>query len=452
MKKKTKKSRGLFGKPLSLRAKATLLSACILTAAAAALSAASVFNARQSLTLQQNNFENFLITAEVLPLHSATAPPASGEGKAETGSSLTIGQEGGTSAAAPAETTSPSAENAPVSGTVSIQLTEEASPESGTLSFSVTEEGSEQLQTYTVQAVHRFRYLNYMMMAVILLLGILLTYLLLGHTLKPVKALSREIRAIDENNLDQRLENKYSSAEIKDLANSFNTMMNRISEAFAAQKRFASAAAHELKTPLACMRSNIEVLQMEENPSAGEYAEVINITKRNTDRMIALVDQLLEMTSKDTAAPPEQIELAPAAAEVIAALAPLAEKERISLSCSGSGCASVNGVLLSRALYNLIENAIKYNRPDGKIDIRIREEDGRVCIAVADTGIGLSEGDKEKIFEPFYRADPSRSRAAGGAGLGLALVKEIALASGGEIHVSDNMPCGSVFTLSLPRA
>ena len=304
--------------------------------------------------------------------------------------------------------------------------------------------------TFTATKRRNFTNLSLILMIVLILVGILLTFIITGRTLKPVKRLSETMRDLDENNLSQRISPNASGAELIQLTASFNKMLDKLERAFETQKAFASAAAHELKTPLACVRANIEVLQLDEHPSEMEYRDTIEVTRRNTDRLIQLVDGLLAMNARQREDNLEPISLHKLTGEITAELSPLIlEKElRVSGDCKGT----VRGdyALLYRALFNLVENAVKYNRQGGEIQINSSQQEDRLLLTVADTGLGIPEDEADLIFDPFYRVDKSRSRKVGGSGLGLAIVKNIVERYGGSIRFYPNEQMGSVFELAFP--
>ena len=290
-----------------------------------------------------------------------------------------------------------------------------------------------------------FTNLSLIFMIVLILVGILLTFIITGRTLKPVKQLSETMRDLDENNLSQRISLNASGAELIQLTASFNKMLDKLERAFETQKAFASAAAHELKTPLACVRANIEVLQLDEHPSE------IEVTRRNTDRLIQLVDGLLAMNARQREDHQESISLHKLTREITAELSPLILEKELHVSGDCKGTVKGDYALLYRALFNLIENAVKYNRQGGEIRINASQQEDRLLLTVADTGIGIPEGEADLIFDPFYRVDKSRSRKVGGSGLGLAIVKNIIERYGGSIRFYPNQQMGSVFELVFPK-
>ena len=287
-------------------------------------------------------------------------------------------------------------------------------------------------------------------LVVILLAGIS-TYFLTGSALVPLRKLNDGIEKIQAQNLSKPLEEPRTNDEVARLTRSFNRMLERLDNAFARQRRFAANAAHELRTPLAVIRTNLDVLQKRKHPTAEEYADAIQSTSEQTERLSHMVEVLLEMTEPETAPRRDNIYLAALMEEVFCDLTQVAEEKKVTLY-QEPGDARVTGsdLLLYRAVYNLAENAIKYNRPGGSVTAGVRAEGGYVLIYMKDTGIGIARENWENIFEPFVRVDKSRSRAMGGAGLGLAMVRDIAKKHGGSVQVVQSSDEGTVIEMRLP--
>ncbi len=301
-------------------------------------------------------------------------------------------------------------------------------------------------------AVQDFNILLLVIMMIIVAVGGLVTWLALGGALRPVKRLSEEIGGIGENDLSVRISDFKAGDEINRLADSFNHMLERLDKAFAGQKGFASAAAHELKTPLSAIKANIEVLEIEKEPDAEEYAQTISVVKKQTERMISLVDELLELASgKEQAV--ERLELAPILRESAKSLAHTAAEREIEivLDVPDDCCATANRELLRRAAENIISNAVKYGKHGSRVFLRAEQTNTDVLIRVIDSGPGVPEQDRERIFEPFFRVDTSRSRKAGGAGLGLAIAQDALIRQGGKLEYLENPEGGSIFQITLLR-
>ena len=230
-----------------------------------------------------------------------------------------------------------------------------------------------------------------------------------------------------------------------------NQMLVRLNNAFDVQKQFSANAAHELRTPLAVMQTNLEVFSKKKEPSVSEYQTLFSTILEQTNRLSHLASILLDMTGMQRVKRSDTISLAALADEVLCDLAPIADQKQIKLSQSETDCIVTGSyLLLYRAVFNLVENAIKYNHPDGSVHINITDENGFALISIKDTGIGIAPENQEKIFTPFFCVDKSRSRTMGGAGLGLALVAEIAQLHNGTVYVSESDSEGSNIILKLP--
>ena len=277
-----------------------------------------------------------------------------------------------------------------------------------------------------------------------------LMYLIVGYALYPLRELTLQIEDIQAKNLKEPILSKSNSTEIERLTLAFNRLLLRLEETFATQRQFSANAAHELRTPLAVMSTKFEVFEKNKNPDEADYKEAIGMARSQTDRLSHVIDILLEMTELQSAPKSDSISLSEITEEVICDLVAVAEKKNISL-VQDDGEARLTGsdTLVYRAIYNLIENAIKYNKNDGKVSIAITEDEDFAKVIITDTGSGIAKEDWDKIFEPFFRVDKSRSRSMGGAGLGLALVKEIAVRHGGDVKVVESSDRGSSIELSL---
>ena len=308
-----------------------------------------------------------------------------------------------------------------------------------------------------------FRIRSMIATGIIILLSSIGTYFISRHALTPLHDLSTKIGKIQAQNLSESLEIPDSNDEISQLTASFNKMLSRLDDAFTAQKQFSASAAHELRTPLAVMQTNLEVFARKKTPSTEEYQEIFSLIQEQTGRLSHLAEILLDMTGIQTVERSETISLAELTEEVFCDLASVAEQKQIELIQRDGDC-TVTGsyLLLYRAVYNLVENAIKYNHPSGKVTVTLHP--GKVIldassqphpadcafIEISDTGIGISPEYQEKIFTPFFRVDKSRSRAMGGAGLGLALVSEIVRQHNGQVKVLESSKKGSMIAIMLP--
>ena len=306
---------------------------------------------------------------------------------------------------------------------------------------------------------------------IIILLSSVCTYFLTKKTLTPLQKLTSEVSQIQAQNLSTQLAVPNSKDEIAQLTSSFNEMLARLDNAFSTQKQFSANAAHELRTPLAVLQTNLEVFEKKQEPEMVEYRQLFTMIKEQTARLSQLVGTLLDMTNLKSVPRTDQVTLEELVDEVFCDLDPVAEKAGISIhfddsssqdwhtdvhtpdaSALNNNIRNITGsyVLLYRAVYNLVENAIKYNRPNGSVTVSVKEKNGQAMILVKDTGIGISPENQKKIFDPFFRVDKSRSRAMGGAGLGLALVDSIAREHGGSVKVLESNEKGSIIALILP--
>ena len=306
---------------------------------------------------------------------------------------------------------------------------------------------------------------------IIILLSSVCTYFLTKKALTPLQKLTSEVSQIQAQNLSTQLEVPNSNDEIAQLTSSFNEMLTRLDNAFSTQKQFSANAAHELRTPLAVLQTNLEVFEKKQEPEMIEYRQLFTMIKEQTARLSQLVGTLLDMTNLKSVPRTDHVSLEELVDEVFCDLDPVAEKAGISIhfddsssqdlytdvhtpdaSALNNNILNITGsyVLLYRAVYNLVENAIKYNRPNGSVTVSVKEKNGQAMILVKDTGIGISPENQKKIFDPFFRVDKSRSRAMGGAGLGLALVDSIAREHGGSVKVLESNEKGSIIALMLP--
>lgn len=284
------------------------------------------------------------------------------------------------------------------------------------------------------------------------LLGGVITFFISGHALKPLCDFSKKIEEVQAQNLsDSRIEeNKFS--ELNQLSVSYNKMLERLSEAFKLQRQFTANAAHELRTPLAVMQLQIDLYNSSKHPNNDTSAQqTISMITEQTERLGKMVRTLLDMSELQTIARDEEIAISALVEEVLADLEPLAQEKGINLI---EKCDNVllmgSDILIYRLVYNLVENAIKYNFSDGTVTVTATQQNSQLHLTVEDTGNGIPEELKERIFEPFFRLDKSRSRELGGVGLGLALVREIVRVHNGSILVKNNANSGTTFEVIFP--
>ena len=291
---------------------------------------------------------------------------------------------------------------------------------------------------------------NWGITAAVTLLSGVLAYFVTGQALKPLHTFAARVEQVQPNNLAEMKLDEEVLPEFRQFSRSFNQMLDRLNEGFTAQRQFTGNAAHELRTPLALMQAQLELFAAEHPEVQPETADFLQLLREQTERMTQMTKTLLEMSELRTVPCTDRIELAPMAEEVLADLAPLAEKNGITLQCDGNGEMTGSDTLIYRLLFNLTENAIRYNLPDGTVRISITQEEGKTVLRVADTGRGIPEQYRESIFQPFFRVEQSRSREYGGVGLGLSLVWEIAALHGGEVTAEQNAAGGTTMTVQFP--
>lgn len=291
---------------------------------------------------------------------------------------------------------------------------------------------------------------NWYITAAVTLLGGVLAYFLSGHALKPLRTFTARVEKVQPNNLTDMKITEDVLPEFKQFGRSFNQMLDRLDEGFTAQRQFTGNAAHELRTPLSLMQAQLELFSAEHPEVLPETADFLRLLREQTERMTQMTKTLLEMSELRAIPCTERIEIGPMAEEILTDLAPLAERNGIILESTGDGVMTGSDTLIYRMLYNLTENAIRYNRPDGTVHITITNEKNQPVIRVADTGCGIPEQYRDSIFQPFFRVDKSRSRENGGVGLGLSLVWEIVALHGGEIQVEKSSEKGTTIAVKFP--
>ena len=291
---------------------------------------------------------------------------------------------------------------------------------------------------------------NWYITAAVMVLGGVLAYFVSGHALKPLHSFAAQVEKVEPNNLTDMKITEEVLPEFRQFSRSFNQMLDRLDEGFTAQRQFTGNAAHELRTPLALMQARIELFAAEHPSMPPETAEFLTLLREQTERLTQMTKTLLEMSALQSVPRNDRIQLAPMMEEILTDLAPLAEKNGITLACDGDGAMTGSDGLIYRLLFNLTENAIKYNRPGGTVRLAVQEEAARLVIRVSDTGCGIPEPYRESIFQPFFRVDKSRSREYGGVGLGLSLVWAIAELHGGSVCVEDSSEAGTTIAVQLP--
>ena len=335
-----------------------------------------------------------------------------------------------------------------------------------------------QFATKVYNSKSDYRNRSLLITAVVALLGGAVTYFVSGRALKPLREFSETVEKVQAQNLADYTIEENKIAELDRLRTSYNKMLMRLSESFETQRQFTGNAAHELRTPLALIQAQLDLYHTTEHPESGAAAEeTIQMVTEQNERLSKLVRTLLDMSELQTVARGDKIELQGLIEEVLTDLEPLAQEKNIELiqkdQSSSDGrsdgteesllVASVSSnekpedeliltgsdILIYRMIYNLVENAIKYNRTDGTVTVSAKREKNEVVLTVADTGNGIDESFREQIFEPFFRVDKSRSRELGGVGLGLAMVREIVRAHDGKIEVRGNEQGGTTFEVRI---
>jgi len=293
---------------------------------------------------------------------------------------------------------------------------------------------------------------GWLITALVTLLSGVIAYFVSGRSLKPLREFSNQVERIQMENLTESAVNENEIPEFRMLSQSFNQMLGRISTAFEAQRQFTGNAAHELRTPLALMQAQMDLYTKEQGKMT-DMTEIITTLQEQTERLSLMVTTLLDMSELETVRRTDRIELVPMIEEILADLSPVAEKQNITLEQAGEEVELTGSdILIYRVIFNLVENAIKYNRPGGRVTVSTGRSGSKVLIRVADTGGGIPPEYQKSIFQPFFRVDKSVSRALGGVGLGLALVWETVKLHGGRVWIEKSTPAGTVFTVELPAA
>ena len=305
------------------------------------------------------------------------------------------------------------------------------------------------VQVYNNKADYRKNSL--IISAALALLGGVATYFISGHALRPIRELSDKIEKVQAQNLaDSRIEENQVK-ELNQLSVSYNRMLERLSDAFEIQRQFTANAAHELRTPLALMQVQLDLYHSNSHPDNDtDTVQMIKMVTEQNDRLNKMVKTLLDMSELQTVGRDDEIVLDALVDEVLEDLEPLAEGKNIRLIGKCKDITMVGSdILIYRLVYNLVENAIKYNHSGGQVTVTADRKEKHVYLSVKDTGAGIPEELKERVFEPFFRVDKSRSRELGGVGLGLALVREIVRVHDGNITVKSNPSGGTIFEVVL---
>ena len=303
-------------------------------------------------------------------------------------------------------------------------------------------------------AKHSFCMRGWYIALAVTALGGAVAYFVSGRALKPLKRFTAKAERVQLQSLTEITLSEDEAAEFSRLSRAVNQMLLRLKQAFDAQQQFVGNAAHELRTPLALMQARLDLyMSTDHGDSCPETVETIAMMREQTERLSRMVRTLLDMSDLKAVPRTDRIQLAPMIEEVLADLSPLAEKSDVLLSQSG-GDLWITGsdVLIYRAIFNLVENGVKYNRPGGSVCVAVSQRGQEAVIEVKDTGCGIPENFRESVFQPFFRVDKSRSREKGGVGLGLALVWEIAHLHGGDVRVRESGESGTTIELTLPAS
>ncbi|PWE84992.1 sensor histidine kinase [Agathobacter rectalis] len=285
------------------------------------------------------------------------------------------------------------------------------------------------------------------------LLGGVVTYFISGHALRPIKEFSDKIEEVQAQNLsDSRIEEN-NVKELNQLGISYNKMLERLSEAFEIQRQFTANAAHELRTPLALMQVQLDLYNSATHPgNDADTLQTIKMVTEQNDKLNRMVKTLLDMSELQTVGRDDKIILDAIVEEVLADLEPLAVEKNIKLIGKCEDATMIGSdILIYRLVYNLVENAIKYNHPLGQVTVTAYQRNKHVYLSVEDTGSGIPKELRERVFEPFFRVDKSRSRELGGVGLGLALVREIVRVHDGSICIKSGKTGGTIFEVTFAQ-
>ena len=316
-----------------------------------------------------------------------------------------------------------------------------------------------QFATKVYNSKSDYRNRSLLITVVVALIGGAVTFFVSGRALKPLKEFSETVEKVQAQNLADYTIEENRIAELDRLRTSYNKMLLRLSESFETQRQFTGNAAHELRTPLALIQAQLDLYHTTEHPDSTTVAgETIQMVTEQNERLSKLVRTLLDMSELQTVSRNDRIELHSLIEEVLTDLEPLAQEKKVELIQKSQGAGEKadeelfltgSDILIYRMLYNLVENAIKYNRENGSVTVSAIREKNEVVLTVSDTGNGIDEAFREQIFEPFFRVDKSRSRELGGVGLGLAMVREVVRVHDGTIEVYTNKHSGTTFEVKM---
>lgn len=304
----------------------------------------------------------------------------------------------------------------------------------------------------TLSQSHQLFFISFLGFLLVTVSGGFSAYWIAGRALRPVRKMSEAATRIGATNLSTRLNFRGPHDELKELADAFDAMLNRLEQAFEQQNRFVADVAHELRTPLATLQTNLDVAARNMSVTSEDYHNLLGIISRAVTRLEHLVVAFLTLATAEPTLVREHVVLEPLLEEILVHLQPIAEARCVTLRLASHTESSVYGdpYLLTQIFRNLVENAIRYNRPEGKVTITVNDIKQGVAIRVQDTGIGIAKEEQEHIFERFYRVDRSRSRHRGGAGLGLSVVHHLLSLHNGHITLEQSSCAGSTFLVELP--
>lgn len=303
------------------------------------------------------------------------------------------------------------------------------------------------------ETTSRIYWLSIIAFILVVTIGGMCTYFVVNNALIPIVELNKNIKKINEDNLNSNLSIKGANDEIKELTISFNKMIAKLENAFASQKRFNSSVAHELKTPLAVIKTNIDVLKSSNCKSLEEYDKTLAVVEKSILKMNLIIETLLDIIRQENAPLNEIVSIDEILEDIVDDLSIIANKKNIKLKLNSYNIKNKikgNEIMLYRAFYNVIENSIKYNKINGSIDILCYQDLNTIEVKVIDTGSGINEEDYDEIFKPFYRCEGINSYSKNGVGLGLSLTQSVIKLHGGEIKVKSKLNEGTEFTFILP--
>ena len=304
-------------------------------------------------------------------------------------------------------------------------------------------------EVYDAKAVFGRR--GWCITAIVTILSAAIAYFVSGRALNPLMQLAQQAEKVNQDSIATTRLDEDTVQEFQQLSRSVNQMLDRLAQSFDLQRQFAGNAAHELRTPLAILQTKLELFAEEHPDMDAPTGELVASLREQINRLTALVRTLLEMSNLQSVSRTDCIDLAPLVEEILADLTPLAQQKNITLQ---EDCEDLqmtgSDALIYRLVFNLVENGIKYNRPGGSVQVSLHPQAGHAILRIADTGGGIPPEYRDSIFQPFFRVDRSRSREMGGVGLGLALVREIAVLHGGSVTVENSSVHGTTFAVSLP--